>query len=77
MERAACSPYPSDYWYPELDEHNPPEVRARNEARGKAICRVCPVRAACLQYATNLNIKYGTFGGQTAKERRQHAASTS
>ena len=37
----------------------------------KAICRVCPVREACLEYAITAREKLGVWGGLTERERRR------
>lgn len=47
------------------------EERERREARAKAICSVCPVQEACLDYAVEIREPYGIWGGLTETERRQ------
>ena len=37
----------------------------------KAICAVCPVREACLEFALTAREKDGVWGGLTARERRR------
>jgi WhiB family redox-sensing transcriptional regulator len=37
----------------------------------KAICELCPVREACLEYAITAREKDGVWGGLTARERRR------
>jgi WhiB family redox-sensing transcriptional regulator len=37
----------------------------------KAICALCPVREACLEYAIEAREKDGVWGGLTARERRR------
>lgn len=37
----------------------------------KAICALCPVREACLEYAIVAREKDGVWGGLTARERRR------
>lgn len=37
------------------------------EARG--LCRRCPVQGRCSEYAEDLDLPYGIFGGLTARER--------
>ena len=39
-------------------------------ARAKAICRDCPVRAACLDGAMRRNEQFGVWGGLSVNERR-------
>jgi WhiB family redox-sensing transcriptional regulator len=38
--------------------------------RAKVICRECPVRARCLDWALTHNAAYGIWGGRTEEERR-------
>ncbi|WP_081314826.1 WhiB family transcriptional regulator [Rhodococcus pyridinivorans] len=44
--------------------------RAQREQNAKRICRHCPVRLHCLQYALSLGDPYGIWGGTTERERR-------
>lgn len=44
---------------------------ARQVERAKALCRACPVRRQCLQYAINEDEAYGVWGGLTEDERRR------
>lgn len=37
--------------------------------RAKAICRMCPVRRQCLDYALEHREHYGVWGGTTSGER--------
>lgn len=37
----------------------------------KAVCALCPVREACLEYAVVAREKDGVWGGLTARERRR------
>lgn len=46
----------------------PEKGRSKNDAI--AICRQCPVREICLQYALDNDEQWGIWGGMTAKERR-------
>lgn len=36
----------------------------------KSVCRACPVREQCLEYAIKNNIPYGVWGGLSERERR-------
>jgi WhiB family redox-sensing transcriptional regulator len=38
--------------------------------RAKVICRECPVRARCLDWALTHNAAYGVWGGRTEEERQ-------
>lgn len=46
--------------------------RAREErvARAKTICRRCPVKEQCLEFALAVEEQYGTLGGMDERERR-------
>jgi WhiB family transcriptional regulator, redox-sensing transcriptional regulator len=39
--------------------------------RAKAVCRACPVREACLEFAMEANQEPGIWGGLDETERRQ------
>lgn len=43
--------------------------RARDEARAKAVCEMCPVLTLCRQYALDAAEPYGIWGGMTPHER--------
>lgn len=38
--------------------------------QAKAVCRPCPVRDQCLQWALETRTDYGVWGGMTEDERR-------
>ncbi|MGW6420361.1 WhiB family transcriptional regulator [Streptomyces sp. NPDC055055] len=40
-------------------------------AKAVKICQSCPMQAECAQYATENNIRWGTWGGTTEKQRRR------
>jgi len=61
-QRAACRGVDPDVFYPASDEE-------AEEAR--SICRVCPVREACLEYALANRERDGVWGGATERERRR------
>jgi WhiB family redox-sensing transcriptional regulator len=44
--------------------------RELREARAKAICRSCPVRKECLDYALRIREQHGIWGGLNETERR-------
>lgn len=61
----------------EPDMFHPPESSRGLEA--KAVCRGCPVRAACLEYALTFEdahpgSRWGIYGGRNPDERRRIAA---
>lgn len=60
--RAACRQADPDLFFPE---------RGQSTTPAKAICRICPVRAACLDYANRHGIVYGLWGGQSEDERQK------
>ena len=60
--RAACRGVDPDIFYPVSDEDAEP---------AKAICRACPVREACLEYALGERERDGVWGGATERERRR------
>ena len=61
-QRAACRGVDPDIFYPASDEES-------DEA--KAVCGVCPVREACLEYALVNRERDGVWGGATERERRR------
>ncbi|WP_307851609.1 WhiB family transcriptional regulator [Micromonospora sp. C41] len=60
-EDALCRQYPADLFFPE---------RGENATYAKAICRRCPVRDRCLQWALDKREQHGVWGGTTEKDRR-------
>ncbi|PRX95603.1 WhiB family transcriptional regulator [Allonocardiopsis opalescens] len=46
-----------------------PEVFFADEGRALAICRTCPVRAACLEAALEYGEEHGVWGGTTPQQR--------
>lgn len=63
---ALCKTAPQSWFFPEQEN-------SINIPRAKAVCRVCPVREACLNEALlgwvgNLRLQ-GVWGGTTEKER--------
>lgn len=61
-QRAACRGVDPDVFYPISDE---------DAEEAKSICRVCPVREACLEYALANRERDGVWGGATERERRR------
>ena len=47
------------------------EERDEREARAKAICTQCAVRAECLDFALRVREPHGIWGGLTESERRR------
>ena len=54
--KAACHGLDPQAFYPET---------------AKAVCAVCPVQGACLEYALTRREKEGVWGGCTERERRR------
>jgi WhiB family redox-sensing transcriptional regulator len=61
-QRAACRGVDPDVFYPATDEE---------AEEAKAVCAVCSVREACLEYALNNRERDGVWGGATERERRR------
>ena len=40
-------------------------------ARAKTVCRECPVRAECLEYALTAGEHYGVWGGKSEAQRKR------
>lgn len=59
-EQAECAKDGPDdsLWYPDRWGHS-----------AKVICRRCPVKEACLEYALKRGERYGIWGGLNTKER--------
>ncbi len=60
---AECSGSDPDLWFaPGAIEHK----------LAKRVCRVCPVRRECLNYAMEAPVDHGIWGGLTERERRRY-----
>ena len=46
------------------------EEKEEREQRAKAICRICPVRRECLEYALRIREPHGIWGGLNEMERK-------
>lgn len=70
VDDAECRGQPLEWWFP-LEFNK----QASNIKAAKAICRRCPVREDCLEYAMSYPHTYmslpGIWGGLTEAERRQ------
>ena len=67
QDRAACWGMDALPFFGPDDEPRP--EREIREAKAKAICASCPVRAQCLDYALRMSIKHGIWGGLNEEER--------
>jgi WhiB family redox-sensing transcriptional regulator len=47
-----------------------PERQGEAATMAKTICRGCPVRMQCLEFALSARLDYGVWGGMTEHERR-------
>jgi len=61
-QRAACRGVDPDIFYPVSDD---------DAEEAKAVCGICPVREACLEYALANRERDGVWGGATERERRR------
>lgn len=59
MSRGRCAETDPEAFFADEDE----------TGAAKAVCRDCPVRAACLAYALAEKIPWGVWGGLSASER--------
>ncbi len=69
QRHAVCRGPESILFYPPARPEARPDREAR-EARAKAMCRTCPVRAPCLEYALRIREPHGIWGGLNEAERR-------
>jgi WhiB family redox-sensing transcriptional regulator len=61
MDDAACHDVHPDLFFPE---------RGDSTREAKETCASCPVRVECLEYALDLGITHGIWGGKSERERR-------
>ena len=61
-DEASCQGIDPEVFFPDR-----PSDRA---LAAKAICRGCPVRTACLEFALETRLDHGVWGGLTEVERR-------
>lgn len=62
LDAAACRDHP------ERDEL----FFGERMSEGRELCRICPVRTPCLDYALEQDVKYGLWGGLTRAQRNLH-----
>lgn len=62
FERAECRGVDPDLFFPKAGE---------SYQQAQRVCRECPVRAQCLEYALDNCERFGVWGGLTERERRQ------
>lgn len=68
QRRAACRGPVAKVFYPPATPE-PRSAREAREAQAKAICRACPVRPECLDYALAIREPHGIWGGMSELER--------
>lgn len=61
MPRGACRGGPTEVFYP---------ARGESADAAKEVCRCCPVKLRCLNYAMAMNEKHGVWGGRSERQRR-------
>jgi WhiB family redox-sensing transcriptional regulator len=67
--KAACrGPQAAVFFPPAQFERK--EEKLEREDRAKEICRACPVRPECLQYALEIKEPHGIWGGLNEIERK-------
>jgi WhiB family transcriptional regulator, redox-sensing transcriptional regulator len=66
QRRAACKEFPPALFFPPGNSY----LARMDEARAKAVCSSCTVRAPCLAFAIEHDEAHGVWGGLTAEERR-------
>jgi WhiB family redox-sensing transcriptional regulator len=62
QDRAVCAQTDPDAFFPE---------KGGSTREAKRVCRVCEVRAECLQYALDNDERFGIWGGLSERERRR------
>lgn len=62
QEHALCAQSDGDAWFPE---------KGGSVREPKKICRACPVRLECLDYALEHDERFGVWGGLSERERRR------
>ena len=62
MDDAACGTSDGDAWFPE---------KGGSTRLAKRVCRSCPVRSECLDFALGTNEAFGVWGGLSREERER------
>lgn len=62
MQEAICAQTDPEAWFPE---------KGGSIAEAKRICRGCPVRQVCLEFALERKERFGVWGGLSERERRK------
>jgi WhiB family transcriptional regulator, redox-sensing transcriptional regulator len=61
-DRAACLGVDDEAFFPE---------RGGSTYEAKKLCRICPVKGECLEYALENDESWGVWGGMSERERRK------
>ena len=72
QEKASCRGPSSALFFPPTHSERK-EDKDERESRAKAICRTCPVKKPCLEYALRIREPHGIWGGLNELERRDLA----
>jgi len=67
--KAACRGPQSTVFFPPSSFERKDE-KVDREGRAKEICRTCPVKAPCLEYAVRIREPHGIWGGLNEAERK-------
>jgi WhiB family redox-sensing transcriptional regulator len=59
---ALCEQVDPDLWFPN---------KGGSVTAAKLVCRDCPVRSGCLEYALTHDERFGIWGGLSEKERKK------
>lgn len=70
-DRALCMEVDPELFYPETSGKYRVNVDGERELLAKGVCRRCPVRQECLDYAVPRPQEEGIWGGTTARERME------
>ena len=70
--KAACRGPQAEAFFPPSHVERK-EERADRERAAKTICKTCPVRQPCLNYALRIHEQHGIWGGLNEFERKQLA----
>ena len=65
-DRAACKRHELDLFFPIGNGR----AAAQQAEKAKRVCRGCPVRSECLQWAFDVRDDVAVLGGTTGEERR-------
>lgn len=64
-DKPACADVDPELFFPNYNEGG-----GFTEARAKAVCRGCPLRNGCLEFALHTGDQFAILGGMTPAERQ-------